>query len=154
MSRTYNSIWIHAIWSTKNRKWLLTKPFRYKLFKHIKEEGARKNYYIDIINGVEDHVHCLFGLKPTQNISQIVKDIKGESSRWINTNGFTEEPFNWQEGYGALSVSPSMVEKVRYYIYNQEEHHKQRNYESELNVLEKQFNTSIDIHPSELDVLR
>jgi putative transposase len=77
---TFSKIWIHAIWTTKNREPILYKKIRYELFNYIKKEVALKNIYVDTINGIEDHVHCLFQLKTTQSISFVIQEIKGGSS--------------------------------------------------------------------------
>jgi putative transposase len=87
---------------------------------------------VDCINGIEDHVHCLINLKPSQSISTIVKQLKGESSYWINLNNMVEGEFKWQTGFGAFSVSHYNVPKVRKYILNQENHHKKMSFEEEM----------------------
>ena len=135
MPKSLSIIWLHAIWSTKNRQKILSKSFRFKLFKHIKGYSAKKDIQFDIINGVEDHVHCLFRLKPVQNPSEIIKLLKGQSSFWINKNVVLDEKFEWQVGYGIFSVSEKDVMKVRKYIYNQEKHHRELSYAEELKKL-------------------
>ena len=90
-----------------------------------------------MVNGVEDHLHLLIGLKPTQKISSVVNLLKGVSSRWINLNADLEDKFQWQNGYGVLSVSEKDIPKVRNYIYNQEKHHKSVSYSEELKKLVK-----------------
>lgn len=82
--KNYSSLWVHLIWTTKNRKSLLQKNWRISLFKFIKENANRKEIIIDTINGIEDHVHLLVRLLPRQSISNITKQCKGSSSRWIN----------------------------------------------------------------------
>ncbi|MBO6792605.1 MAG: transposase [Balneolaceae bacterium] len=84
MAGKLSIIWLHAIWSTKDRKRVLTKDFRFKLFSHVKTYASLNNINVDIINGVEDHVHCLLRLKSTQNSAEVIKLLKGESSHWIN----------------------------------------------------------------------
>jgi putative transposase len=134
-NKTY--LFVHIIWSVKSRVPLLKKEIRKVLFPHIKQNAERNETKILIINGIEDYVHCLLQMHPSQNLSQIIKSIKGESSHWINENNFLAETFQWQDGYAAYSVSPSAVDKVLDYIYNQEEHHKKRFLEEELEVLDK-----------------
>lgn len=135
MANHLSIIWLHAVWSTRDRVKVLGKSFRYKVFKHIKDYAWENGIQLDIINGVEDHVHCLFRLKTTQNLAEVIKLLKGESSHWINQNIILDEPFKWQEGYGVFSVSPHQVMKIRKYIYNQEEHHKGLTFEEELKKL-------------------
>ena len=135
MPNTLSIIWLHAVWSTRDRKRVLTKYFRYKLFMHIKNYSERKGLLLDIINGVEDHVHCLFRLKPTQNPSEVIKLIKGESSFWINMHIILDEKFEWQAGYGIFSISQNDIMKTRKYIYNQEKHHEVITYKEELRAM-------------------
>ncbi len=135
MANHFSVIWLHAVWSTIDREKVLGKSFRFKVFKHIKDYAWENGIQLDIINGVEDHVHCLFKLKTSQNPAEIIKLLKGESSHWINQNIILDEPFKWQDGYGIFSVSSNHVMKIRKYIYNQEEHHKELNYVEELKKL-------------------
>ena len=132
MPHSYYQIWVHLVWAIHLRQTILTKPIRIILWEHIRNISEEKSYHLDTINGVEDHVHCLYSLRPTQNISKLVKDIKGESSNWINANKIAAVYFKWQEGYSAFSVSYKDVQIVRQYIYTQEEHHKEKSYETEL----------------------
>lgn len=128
-------MWVHLVWATKNRQPLLVKSLRKKLCFHIKSEAEKKGYKISIINGVEDHLHCFAHLKPTHTISKLAKDLKGESSRWLNVNYFGGT-FEWQRGYGAFSVSPSAWQKVYQYILNQEERHCHQTFDEEFLYLD------------------
>ncbi|HCI69523.1 MAG TPA: transposase, partial [Balneola sp.] len=83
----------------------LSKSFRFELFNHIKDYSSENEIDLDIINGIEDHVHCLFRLKSSQNPAEVIKLIKGESSFWINKNVILDDKFEWQVGYGVFSVS-------------------------------------------------
>jgi putative transposase len=128
----YIKVYIHFVWSTKNRiPFLNTKGLRFKIWNHIRENAALKNIHIDFINGYHDHCHCLVSLGTDQTIESIMQLIKGESSFWINKNNLCNEKFEWQRGYFAVSVSESMLDKVRNYIKNQEEHHQTRSYSDE-----------------------
>ena len=132
MPKTYCEVWLHIIWSTKLRKPNLFRSFRYDLFNYVKSYGEENDILIDVINGVEDHVHLLVRLKTTQKISEIINLLKGVSSRWINLNADLEGKFKWQNGYGVFSVSEKDIHKVRSYIYNQEKHHKSMSYKQEV----------------------
>ncbi|HTQ27171.1 MAG TPA: IS200/IS605 family transposase [Puia sp.] len=134
-NKTY--LFIHAIWRTQEGELFLTKPVRNVLFSHIRTAAEEKMVKILIINGVEDHVHCLFQLHPMQTLSKVIKDIKSESARWINENKIVAGTFDWQDNYVAYSVSPSALKQVWEYIERQEEHHKTKTLENELEIFEK-----------------
>jgi putative transposase len=125
-------IWIHAVWGTKNRAPLMqNKNKRIDLFKHIKANAKEKKIYLDFINGESDHVHALISMACDQNIAQIMKLLKGESSHFANKEKLFDEDFDWADDYYAASVSQSHVENVRNYIKNQEEHHKTKTFAEE-----------------------
>ncbi len=125
-------VYIHCVWSTKNRfPYLDSIELRQKVWQHIRENAVQKGIFIDFINGYADHCHCLISLGVNQNIQKIMQLIKGESSFWINKNGLTKAKFEWQDEYFAVSVSESIIDKVRDYIKNQEEHHKKKTFQEE-----------------------
>jgi putative transposase len=125
-------IWIHLVFSTKNREPLLDINFRYELFKHIAANCIEKQIFLKAINGHVDHIHCLISLGKDQNIAKITQLIKGESSFWINQNHYTKEKFSWQDDYFAVSISESQVEAVVSYIKNQEKHHATKTFSKEV----------------------
>jgi putative transposase len=134
----YVKVWIHFVWSTKNRKPLLTGEIRRKVFRHIRENAKAKDIHIDFIGGYVDHVRCLISLGAEQTIKQIMQLIKGESSRWINQSNLCREKFEWQNDYFAVSVSENAIDNVRDYIGRQEEHHKKKTFDEEFeNFLKK-----------------
>ena len=129
-------IYIHFVWSTKNREPLLeTKEIRDKVWFHIRENAKKKGIFIDFVNGYSQHCHCLVSLGIDQTISNIMQLIKGESSFWINKEHLTKGKFEWQDEYYGVSVSESMIEKVRNYIKNQEVHHGTHSYDDEIDDL-------------------
>lgn len=127
----YLKIWLHLVWSTKNRHPFLKKEIRHKVFEHIKKNTKGKGIYLDCINGYEDHIHCLVSLSTDQTISKLLQLIKGESSFWINQQKLCSQKFEWQEEYFAVSVSHSQLQKVREYIYDQENHHQKKTFQQE-----------------------
>ncbi|MCH7774394.1 MAG: IS200/IS605 family transposase [Bacteroidetes bacterium] len=134
----YIKIWIHLIFSTKNRDQLIHVQLKPQLLKHIKEDSIKKNIFIDFMNCVSDHIHLLISLNSEQSISKVAQLIKGESSHWVNDNKLQNYKFEWQDEYIAVSVSNSMVNKVRDYIWNQEEHHRKKSFAEEYEMfLEK-----------------
>ena len=125
-------VYIHFVWSTKNRyPFLDSKELRLKVWNHIRENAREKGIFIDFISGYSDHCHCLVSLGTDQTIQNLMQLIKGESSFWINKNGLTKEKFKWQDEYYAGSVSESVLDKVRDYIKNQEEHHSKKTFQQE-----------------------
>jgi len=122
---------IHIVWATKKRDPSIRKEIRQDLINHIKANAKDKGIFIIIINCHLDHVHCLISLQVDQNVSKIVKQLKGESSHWINQEKLVVGRFAWQEDYFAVSVSESGVERVKEYIRNQEEHHRKKTFDDE-----------------------
>ena len=129
---SFIKVYIHFVWSTKNRvPFLATKEVRQKVWTHIKENAKEKGIYIDFINGYTDHCHCLISLGVDQSIQKVMQLIKGESAFWINKEKIIVEKFQWQSEYFAVSVSESMIDKVRNYIKNQEIHHSKKSFQEE-----------------------
>ncbi|AHF14986.1 transposase [Niabella soli DSM 19437] len=125
-------VYLHFVWSTKNRyPFLNSKDLRIKVWDHIRENAKSKGIFIDTINGHTDHCHCLVSLGADQTIQKTMQLIKGESSFWINKSELTPEKFEWQDEYFVVSVSESIVDKVRAYIKNQEDHHKKKTFQNE-----------------------
>ncbi len=133
MSHSFNKIWIHAIWATKERSPMITTSIESKLYSFIHQQFNELRCPVRIINGMPDHIHCLFLLNPQKSISDVIKQIKGSSSHFINESNFIKEKFTWQTGFAAYSVSESVVEKVFNYIKNQKIHHETRSFEQEYN---------------------
>ncbi|HMG90255.1 MAG TPA: IS200/IS605 family transposase [Chryseolinea sp.] len=130
---------IHFVWSTKNRQpFLASSELRKKVWKHIKENATEKGIFIDMINGYQEHCHCLISLGIDQSINKIMQLLKGESSYWINKNRLCREKFEWQDQYFAGAVSESLVPRVREYIKNQEDHHQTKTFAEEYDLLIKE----------------
>lgn len=126
-------IWVHLVFSTKNREpYLNSIELRKKIFHHIKQNAEEKEIWLDHINGHNNHIHCLISLGRDQSISKVAQLIKGESSHWINENKLTKSKFIWQDDYWAVSVSESHLETIRDYIQNQDEHHKNISFNEEI----------------------
>ena len=138
MAGTFSQIYIQYVFAVKGRQNLLQKPWREEVFKYMSGIIKSNNQKSIIVNGVEDHVHIFVGLSPTMNISDLVRDIKNNSSKFINERKFINSKFSWQEGYGAFSYAHSQVENVYNYILNQEEHHRKKSFKQEyLDFLKK-----------------
>ena len=136
---SYVKILVHAVWGTKNRESILLKDKRDQLFSHIQYNAKAKNIFIDTIGGHIDHVHCLISLSADQNISKVMQLIKGEASFWANKENIFQHKLYWAEDYFAASVSESAIDKVRFYINNQEEHHKKITFTQEYEQFIKSY---------------
>ncbi len=144
MSHSLLKIWIHAIFGTKDRTFLIKNTFEAQLHAHIKEKLEKElDCKVRIINGTEDHIHILYLLSPNFTLKDIFQNVKGESSHWVNQSNFIKNKFAWQTGYGAFSVSESMVNQVEKYIANQKEHHKKVTYKEEIDLFIKKYGLKI-----------
>jgi putative transposase len=140
MPHSFYKIWVHVIFSTKDREPSLKEQSAEIIYKYISEQLTEMGCIVRIINGMPDHIHLLFLQNPNKSISEIVKQIKGASSHFVNQEKLIKHPFAWQTGYGVFSVSESQIEKVFYYIQNQQEHHRKRTFEDEYNEFLKHHN--------------
>ena len=131
MAGTYSQIYIHYVFAVKGRENLLQKAWRDEVFKYIAGIIKGKNQKPIIVNGVADHVHIFVGLKPSVSISDLIRDIKNNSSNFINEQKYLDKKFSWQGGYGVFSYAHSQVESVYNYIANQEEHHRKKTFREE-----------------------
>jgi REP element-mobilizing transposase RayT len=131
MANTYHQMYIQAVFAVKYRKAVLHKDWRKDVFAVIGNLINETGCKTIIVNGVEDHVHCFLGLKPTISISELMKTVKAKSSKYINDNKFLLDRFEWQVGYGAFSYSQSHINRVYKYIENQEAHHNKESFKKE-----------------------
>jgi len=144
MAGTFTQIYIHVVFAVKGRQNLISNHWKEDLNKYIAGIIKGKGHKPIIVNGMPDHIHAFIGLKPVMAISDLVRDIKNNSSKFINSNKWIEGKFSWQEGYGVFSYSHSHIDKVFNYIKNQEEHHKKKTFRQEymdlLNKFEIEYN--------------
>jgi putative transposase len=140
---SYIKVYVHYVWSTKNRFPFLNDKIRYAVFNHIRENARQKNIYIDFINGYTDHIHCLVSLGDDISIGKIAQLIKGESSHWINQQKLTSSKFEWQDEYLAIGIGDDKIDIVRNYISKQEAHHKKKTFNDELDVFLKRYGFDI-----------
>jgi putative transposase len=140
MGNTYSQIYVQTVFAVKYRNSVIKTDWSENLYtimgSLIKEKGCKSI----IINGVEDHVHCFIGLKPVVSVSELMKVVKGRSSKYINDHKLTSERFEWQEGYGVFSYGQSQIQNVCRYIENQQEHHKTETFINEYIRFLKKFN--------------
>ena len=128
MANTFHQILIQTVFPVKYWDGVLDKNWREELFSVIGNLINETGCNAIITNGVEDHVHCFFGLKPSVSVSEVMKSAKAKSSKWINESGFLEHHFEWQPGFGAFSYSRSQMNRVYKYIMNQEKHHENQSF--------------------------
>ncbi|MFM7858430.1 MAG: IS200/IS605 family transposase [Flammeovirgaceae bacterium] len=139
MPGTFSQIYIQVVFAVKGRENLIGKEWKDDLHKYIAGIIKGKEQKSIIVNGMPDHIHAFIGLKPVMSISDLVRDIKNNSSKWVNENKLVKGKFQWQEGYGAFSYSHSQIENVYQYILNQEEHHKKKSFREEYVEFLKRF---------------
>ena len=143
MPYSFNKIWIHAVWSTKNRLPFLDESTDRPVHDYMRQQLKDSGCPVRIINGMPDHVHCLFLLSPQKSIAEVIKQVKGSTSHWVNQQEELAQhclqkagrAFAWQTGYAAFSVSESGGEKVYQYILDQKQHHQQRSFQEEYEAL-------------------
>ncbi len=131
MPHSYLKIWIHAIWATKNRMPMIAAGIEHALFSQMKNELLASGCAVKIINGMPDHVHCLFLMNAQKSVGDIIKQVKGSTSHWLNQQNLLPEKFAWQTGYAAYSVSESQLNKVFDYIQSQKTHHQETTFQKE-----------------------
>jgi putative transposase len=128
MAHTFTDVFVHCIFSTKNRRDVIPSELQPEVWAYIHGIAKNLNVHTLAVGGTGNHSHVLLMLPPTINLSELVQKLKSNSSRWMGEQGIR---FSWQQGFAAFSVSPSMLEKVKSYIWNQPEHHKKRSFEEE-----------------------
>lgn len=136
MSNTYTQLYIHFVFAVKYRKAIIEETWEERLQKYITGVVQNNGHKLLAINTMPDHLHLFAGLNPKQSISDLMRLVKGDSSEFINKEGFTKRKFHWQEGYGAFSNSRSQIDGVVKYILNQKEHHANQTFREEyVNIL-------------------
>ncbi|MDO9258165.1 MAG: IS200/IS605 family transposase [Bacteroidales bacterium] len=131
MAGTYSQIYLQVVFAVKGRENLISPKWRDELYKYIAGIIKNKEQKPIIVNGMRDHIHLFIGLRPSMAISDLVRDIKNNSSNFINEKRWVKGRFSWQEGYGVFSYSHSQIETVYNYILNQEEHHRKKTFREE-----------------------
>ena len=139
MAGTYSQLYVQVVFSPFNRENCIMEKWEQELYKYITGIVRNKGQKLIAINGMPDHVHIFTGIKPSIAVSDLVRDIKNNSSRFINRQGFVKGKFVWQEGFGSFSYSQSQVDSVYNYIMNQKEHHKRKSFKEEYLELLRKF---------------
>ena len=131
MANTYTQIYFHIVFAVKGRNNIILSKWKVELYKYISGIISNKNQKLFTINGMPNHIHLLIGTKPNCNLSDLIRDIKSNSSKWINEKQFTNGKFEWQIGFGAFSIGQSQLPKIINYIKKQEEHHRTKTFKEE-----------------------
>ena len=123
MSHSYYNVWIHAVFATKDRQELITLDLEEVLYPFLYAEFDELGCKLKIVNSLSDHVHCLFMLQAQKSYAEVIKQIKGSSSHYINQHNLILEKFSWQKGYAVFSVSNAEVDTIYDYIKKQKLKH-------------------------------
>ena len=138
MANTYHQMYIQTVFAVKYREARIAKEWKAQLISVIGNLINETGCKTISVNGVEDHVHCFFGLKPAIDVSKVMQMAKAKSSKWVNESGILQQRFEWQEGFGAFSYSQSHIDAVFHYIENQEKHHSKQTFIDEyIEMLQK-----------------
>jgi REP element-mobilizing transposase RayT len=139
MSNTYTQIHIQTVFSPQFYAALIDADWKDSLHKYMTVIIQNHGHKVLAINSMPDHLHIFFGMRPNESLSELMQFVKKDSSKWINTQGFCNPKFHWQEGFGGFSYSKWDVNKIIRYVLNQEEHHKKEKFLDEYRRLLKQF---------------
>ena len=145
MANTYTKLYVHIVFSVKGRQSLISKQHKEALHQYITRIMTNKKQTVIRINSMPDHIHILVGLTPDIAVSDLVRDIKSNSSKFINSKGWVVGRFEWQSGFAAFTYSESQLDTVVNYIKNQEEHHSRMTFNEEYLGFLKRFN--VDYNP-------
>jgi REP element-mobilizing transposase RayT len=140
MGNTFTQIYLQFVFAVQDRYSLIGKAWKNELYQYITGIIRNNKHKLIAINGTANHLHVFIGYKSHQLIPDLLRDIKGGSSKWINEKGFVQGKFSWQAGYGVFSYSHSQIDQVIKYIVNQEEHHNKKSFREEYIRLLERFN--------------
>ncbi len=139
MAGTFSKIYIQIVFAVNGRENLIAQDWKDELHKYIAGIIRKKDQKSIIVNGMPDHIHVFVGLRPAMSIADLTRDIKNNSSNFVNEHKWVKGKFSWQEGYGAFSYSQSQIKTVYNYILNQEAHHKKKTFREEYVDFLKKF---------------
>ena len=144
MANTYTQIYMHIVFAVSHREAMIDNAWRDKLYAYMVGICHNRKHFVHAIGGTADHLHLLVGMHPSDSVSELVKNLKGTSSHWINEN-YCNGGFSWQSGYGAFSYSRSLIPDVKRYIENQHEHHRRISFREEVECMFQK--AGIEYHP-------
>jgi len=144
MANTYHQLYVQTVFAVKYREAVIDGAWKSQLCGVIGNLINETNCKTIIVNGVEDHIHCFFGLKPIVSVAELMKAVKSKASKYVNDHNLTHHRFEWQEGYGAFSYRQNDIDAIFKYIQNQEEHHKTTTFRDEYIELLREFKITYD----------
>jgi putative transposase len=144
MANTYTQIHLQFVFAVQFRAALIKDEWKDELYKYMTGIVQAHKHKLIIINGMSDHVHMLVGMRPTQSVSELLQDVKGSSSLWVNERRLTKGKFQWQQGFCAISYSKKDLPNVIEYIKDQQQHHNQKTFMEEYKNLLKEFEIEFD----------
>ena len=144
MANTFTQIHLQLVFCVQNRISLIQESWKNRLYSYITGIVQNNKHKMIIINGMPDHLHVVIGMRPIQAISDLLADIKRDSSSWINNNKLVKGRFEWQDGYGAFSYAKSDLDRLISYVKNQEAHHLKKSFLQEYRELLNEFNIEYD----------
>ena len=144
MANTYTQLYVHIVFAVARRETLIADGWMPALYAYLTGICRNRQHFVHAIGGISDHVHLLVGMHPSESIATLVKELKGQSTRWVNGNHMHGE-FSWQAGYGAFTYSRSQLPAIKAYIGNQREHHRHVSFQEELADIMRKF--KIDYNP-------
>src|SRR5215510_14565090 len=144
MANTFSQIYIQTVFAVSERESLIKPDFKEDLYKYITGIVTNQGQKLIAINGMPDHVHILIGLKPAMALADLVREIKSDSTNFINKEKLVHGRFSWQEGYGAFSYGHSQLDRIIRYIQNQERHHQRQSFKDEYMTLLRKFDIAFE----------
>jgi len=144
MPGTFSQVYIQMVFAVRGRENLINRKWGTELHKYISGIIKGKNQKPIIVNGMPDHIHAFVGLRPAMSIADLIRDVKNNSTNFINKSKFVKGKFEWQEGYGSFSYSHSHISNVYDYILNQEKHHAKKTFKEEYLEFMKKFEIEYD----------
>ena len=144
VANTFSRIYIQTVFAVSSRQSLIRPEFKEDLYKYVSGIVTNQGHKLIAINGVTDHVHILIGLKPAMALADLVREIKADSTNFVNKNKWVHGRFSWQEGYGAFSYGHSQLDTIIRYIQNQEKHHKRSSFRKEYLTLLRRFDIAFE----------
>jgi len=143
MADVFSQVYLQFVFAVRNREAMILEEFEDELYKYITEIIQNRGHKLLSIGGMPDHVHIFIGMKPVESMSELVREVKKSSQKFITDNNFIPFKFNWQAGYGVFSYHKSKIDQVCKYIQSQKEHHRYQTFKEEYLELINEFGIEI-----------